>query len=447
MKKIRIISDLDCVIENYSPSIILRCGENYIDSPHEVITLVFNSIEFPNLRITQTFHPIDISASLNFTHYLRKEHQRIKGLLKIRSKNDYHAFGLYDTTSQRVVCPPIYNNIGNVGFSFDGNFIEVQSQDSYKYGILNSKGEEIFPCQFESINYISDDGFTVVKTNRGKTVLNLNDGIIMPVKDDDYYGFSYRDGLLEITKDSGRGYINHFGQFVFDPIFDIDKPLWAMAYFENGYCWERKNGKWGIIDNQGNITCDFIFDNPGSRFDSNKVSQIIINNRLYFIHPDGKLETRIGNGWNQMSESIYGVKEGTKWGFKNYRGDNMYFDPIFDGINGFCEGICLVTYQGKEGYVNKAGKFFDLSQYKNHSRFSCERSKVVKEINGIPKAGYIDSWGNLVCDLVYDEYSSLNFKNGIARVGQVVKRNRTNVCYIHEFYIDINGGKIIDYDF
>lgn len=250
-------------------------------------------------------------------------------------------------------------------------------------------------------------------------------------------------------KNNRIGYINKLGQVVFEPIFDSSCRYNIMHEgFSNGYKWEKKNDKWGIIDNKGNITCDFIFESPGWQFDVNHISPMVIDGNLYFIHPDGKKEKRDGIAGGQVFESVYIIKKTSGWGFQNYNGNNLFFDAVFDNIYGFDEGVCIVQYKGNYGIVNKAGKYIDLRRLRieHINRFNSGRADFTTKIDNRLLKGFIDFNGDQVIEPIFDEFGSHGFFHGLAKVE--IHKPGSGLAWnlrTSSGYIDTNGNIICDY--
>lgn len=440
MPLLSISTDLDCFIENAPNTPNLLCGNNLIFI-QSIGNILFRSIEFPDLYINKTISEQDINISLDFSKLIRAKNLLMKNYVKISTPCPFQLFGILNIKTNQIILPPEYLQIGDIGlFSLDREYIIVRDANSFKYGIFSINGDEIFPIQFDEINSITEDGYTVVKTKRGKTFININERIVFPVRENYYSGFSFNDGLLEVSENNKRGYINHYGQSIFNPIFDnyIND---INSGFSNGYAWERINGKWGIIDSYGNITCDFKFDKPGSRFDINKISCITLDNKLYFVSPNGNLEERDGSFGFYGNESVYIIRKNSGWGFQNLKGENLYFEPIFDSIVPFKEGISLVKYLGRNGMVLKTGRYIDLSELniKEIYNFDSGRSKIITHYG---TCGYINEKGEIAINPEYDDFGSTSFLHGIAKV------ETKPAPFSHRrdgFYIDIYGNELCKY--
>lgn len=445
MIKLSIVTDLDCVLENGPAYQLLRCGTNNLYVPF-VTQMTFRSIEFPDLTVNININEDDRIIHLDFSRMIRNKNQTIIGPVMTKTYDPWDFYGLYNLKTNKEILFPKFRQIGSKGFFiFKDKYIEVQDAESYKYGIFSTEGDEIFPFQFEDINCITEDGFAVVETKNGKTFININEGIVFPVRKDYYRGFAFADGLLKISENDKYGYINQCGQTIFSPIFDKNRND-LLQGFSNGYAWEKMNGRWGIIDSKGNITCDFKFETPGSRFDVNKISILTIDNRLYFVSPNGKMEIRNGLQGYYGGESIYIIKKDTGWGFQNINGTELYFDAVFDDIIGFDEGICIVEYQGRKGLVTKLGQYIDLSglDIQKIYRFNSGRAQIITNKG---TCGFIDETGNIVIDTIYDEYRSTGFSNGVSKVERY--ENRTGLSYTKKkisAYIDIFGHTLCDYE-
>lgn len=130
----------------------------------------------------------------------------------------------------------------------------------------------------------------------------------------------------------------------------------------------------------------------------------------------------------EKKEGINLYKINDRYGFYGFvNGKEVRIEPDYEYAEEFKEGLALVSYNKKYGFINERGELaipmiFDLA----HS-FSEGYAKVkVGE-----KYGYINREGRLVIDLIYDD--AKDFKNGkaLVRIGK------------ESFYIYPDGKRVI----
>ena len=105
---------------------------------------------------------------------------------------------------------------------------------------------------------------------------------------------------------------------------------------------------------------------------------------------------------------VYNNTISKKYGYK--LNGNVVIPAKFDSAFPFSDGLALVEYGGKWGYVDKDGNFAIPAKYSGAGNFSEGLAGV--EING--KWGKIDKRGNVVIPAIYE--STSEFKDGKCRV-------------------------------
>ncbi|TVY07128.1 WG repeat-containing protein [Paenibacillus cremeus] len=285
-----------------------------------------------------------------------------------------------------------------------------------KYGFMNHAGEVVIKPQY---SYVSDfnEGLAMVKTslshwqfidNTGEVVLDLNTPYLQVenFKDDRALVLkSFPDGNIKY------GYIDKSGKEVISAQFQFARS------FSNGFAFVVKNNKMCFIDVNGiRISSEYEnydsyfrdtdtnFFKPGdfidgvakmevmgldavSIFEINKqgeemdIPDILRNYQEFYYDPSGnglawvykdnliglvntKTEKVIFEPKYNFNDSYYGgytfheglaaVKADTGWTYIDVNG-NWMFDPIFDRIGPFSEGVAYVEVKGKDGvygYIN-----------------------------------------------------------------------------------------------
>lgn len=168
--------------------------------------------------------------------------------------------------------------------------------------------------------------------------------------------------------------------------------------FREGVCWVKSNGKWGLIDSNGEM----------------------------IIKPQ----------YDDVREFIEGFgyfKQSGKWGLVDKAG-NIVFEPVFNSILNISEGMALIKIEGKYGFADLINRQIISPVYENAHVFS-EGLAAVK-LKG--KWGFIDNKGCMVIKPeFYLEPPFFTFKEGKI---QVVKPGEGD--YDLEGYID-REGKVI----
>ncbi len=133
--------------------------------------------------------------------------------------------------------------------------------------------------------------------------------------------------------------------------------------FSEGFASVRKDGKWGVIDAEGNQIVDFIYEDM-----------------WYF------------------KEGRCAVKTQDGWGFIDTEG-NLVIDDIYEGAWYFSEGLAVVKQGGKCGYITPDGSPVTEMVYVDAGNLT-EGMAYVSLGDGY---GFIDSEGNLISDYLWFE--------------------------------------------
>ena len=371
------------------------------------------------------------------------------GYLKTRKAYDY---GFIDIMGN-LLLEPSYNFID----SFKNGYAIVSKNDVYghEYGVVDTQLNEVIPCQFREMKYIEESHLFKTEIgykdplgryhaeSNGKEVLVpskysycelFNNGLAIAVLNINWYTARY-------------GLIDDKAEDILPPIFE------SMLLLDNGLYQFELNGKYGLIDNTGQIIVPNKYHDIGEFIDKLACVQVNIipgdsNNVIIlygYVNLQGKevlpLEYEfIGNIFNNR---VVVMKGGEWWLF----GIDDHKLTAFPGVVylGPCvsDGLCKVNVGGKYnkkkdrvygglwGYCSVDGKVVIEAVYESAYNFS-EGLAAVKR-NG--KWGFINTFGEVVVPCKYDEVDS-SYKDGSGRLirGEVV------------FVFDTNGNCTKYYD-
>ncbi len=137
---------------------------------------------------------------------------------------------------------------------FRDGFATVKKEG--KYGIINHKGKQILPCEYDYSNRAPEE-------------------------------YIFHDGMAIIEKEGKYGFIDTKG----DIVIPIQYP--KVFYFSEGLAPVCKNNVWGYIDKENNEVIPFMFG-PCSAFEYGRAS-VIYNNKEYKITPGGQCVKACGD--------------------------------------------------------------------------------------------------------------------------------------------------------
>jgi hypothetical protein len=277
---------------------------------------------------------------------------------------DNFKFGYIDTKGTQIVSSMYYDagDFSNEGLAYVSN--SVDAWGNLLYGYIDKTGGTKISSQFMGAGYFHQ-GLAAVATG---------------------YVTSLGDSTYRV------GYINVSGTIAITPTYSDGN------IFNEGYASVRNttDGKWGFIDNKGNLKVGFIYydhtTNDGLYFIDGlaAVSQAINNIKMWgFIKPDGN--TAIPFTFQEAQpffEGLAAVDMGSNgvgnWGFIDKTG-KVVINPQFKYTNGFSEGLASVkTTTNYYGYIDSKGAFVIPAQYKDADDF----------INGTARVTFTDNtWG------------------------------------------------------
>ena len=166
--------------------------------------------------------------------------------------------------SGNVIIPCEFSDIDFFNGEEEDDLVIVQ-KDGEK-GLYSMSGEVIIPCEFSSINLFKDDDELILaKTNDKVGLYSIDGEVIIPggIYDDIC---PWRDTrLLLVKQDETRGLYRRDGQEILPCRYIIGKRTAVGLSKLNQGGWIDDNNKirgglWGILDENGNIVLDCIFD-------------------------------------------------------------------------------------------------------------------------------------------------------------------------------------------
>lgn len=198
-----------------------------------------------------------------------------------------------------------------------------------------------------------------------------------------------------------------------------------MTNYSDGYAVVVKGGKYGFVDEQGQVVVKITYDNanlPGS----NGIASVCQKNKWGFVRMDGSTVV------NPKYSNVKNFKEGyaavclkNKWGFIDESG-KVVISLTYEDANSFNGGLASVKLSGKYGFIDASGNVVAPFEYDDTQAFSEGYVAVCK--NG--KWGFIDGHGNVAIPFIYD--AAGEFYNGKS----LVKKDAEN------FYINADGYRV-----
>ncbi len=234
-------------------------------------------------------------------------------------------------------------------------------------GVIDDKGKVIVPLNFEKVEY---DWFA--NTMVFKTVLNGK------------YGISDHFGKVMIANDY--------------EMIATAPPIFLKV---------KKDGKYGVLKNNGSPITEFIYDFISNNVESPGIPEwpaIVVKKGKYgIINEKGEeIYEPKASKVEYVGEGFYAVKEKKSYGLLNSKCSNPY-EPQFESIREFGNARAAARKNGKWGYIDKKGEENIKFLYEDAGTFINYMAPVM--LNGL--WGIIDINGKVLVKPEYDKYITL----------------------------------------
>ena len=256
------------------------------------------------------------------------------------------------------------------------------AEDHGKWGYIDRKGRWAIPPQFDSAFRFNPNGYARVTVHRKSGIINQRGEIELPLTYDAIGNVS-ENGLVPVKSDGRWGYVRLNGDFAIPPTFVLvsefgtDSPKGFAQACDDDLC--------GFIDEKGLFVARFSRD----EFD-------------WFGH-----EPKYMNG-----DVLIRSKKTHKFGYADATG-NITIAPVFDDASFFlANDIALVTKDGRSGYINRKGDFFEASPQIPYGSDGLNDLLIRFETHS--KYGYKDISGEVVIPPEFDDIDGFD-EFGIAR--------------------------------
>lgn len=193
---------------------------------------------------------------------------------------------------------------------------------------------------------------------------------------------------LSLEKDGKKGFYNPESGFLYEPKSDFH-----FHFFQkNGNAYYEFNGKWGVININGNVILPPIYDSIGS-------------------------VTNLEDSKGYIRAGING-----KQGFLNTKGEWL-IEPKFDKLRLFkqlsCEApVCSAMSFSKWGIIDRKGNWVINPQFDHISDFQniSDLENFVALVTNNEKTGIISDKGDIILEPIYDYISPFDNENNLWNV-------------------------------
>lgn len=264
----------------------------------------------------------------------------------------------------------------DVGY-FAGGYCKVMDDELWAY--VNIKGSEITKYNFTYAGNFSDDVAPIIN-KIGELYLIDNEGnkkyIIENIDNVVEIG-CYSDELCTIFDGSTWGIYTLDGELKYGGYEDV-------STLANGVIAVQQNGKWTLLDNDGNQLISESFDNI-----KQDEKGIVYRNSRLFVEQGGKYymmdkegnkivdtafqDVKIFNGDGYAAVKIKG-----KWGFIDQAGE-IVIEPKYEDARSFANGYAAVKDGDLWGFINEKDELFIDYKFTDVRDFTSSGSVFVKQ--------------------------------------------------------------------
>jgi hypothetical protein len=285
-------------------------------------------------------------------------------------------WGYMDEKSQEAI-PSIFNYLkepseGTIPVALEG-----------KWGFYDYKGRKLIDLKYENVHSFSE-GLAAAKTNGKWGFIDRSGSTIIPSQFDSVGSFS--NGRAAVHRNNKWGFINQKGNFAIPPRYNVaekfSEGLALICTLKDYYV--MKDGrvvkrKFGLIDREGNIVLDTIYDVIGNFV--NGYARVRIDHKTGMIDNKGKLILK--PEWEEVgyvNEGLVPVAildQSTNkalYGYLNLKGDTI-IGFRYSWAEHFIDNKAIVRVDPQNGQTESGGYMIIDKSGKNCSSFYSQISQ------------------------------------------------------------------------
>ncbi len=309
------------------------------------IFILFSTFSFGQLKKLYKFGPqngkygfIDKTGKIRIEPKFLNVQDFSEGLAFVSQKTSKRGFNW--------IC---IDTLGNEIFNIGDDFVEKKFNEGFSVvsnldedWFINTKGEKLFNKTWKTIAGNFQNGIAMVSDfKHGSKYYYINAKGQKLTKFQKGSKTIYIEGYT-INFDKTYTIIDSLGNTIFEG-FD------SFGGFNDELIKIEKNGKWGYIDNKGNIIIDFLYEED-RRMEFDKYLKINIDSLDAL--PKASLRN-LGN----FNDGLVSFQKDSLWGFLN-KSNEIVIQPKFKEVKDFSEGVAGVSLDGiKWGFIDKKSNF------------------------------------------------------------------------------------------
>ena len=206
-------------------------------------------------------------------------------------------------------------------------------------------------------------------------------------KENVYVG-SFHDGVAKVKKNGKYGLISEDGKGLTKYKYD-----WADSH-QKGGTRVGVNEKYGLVNNQGKEIIPLKYDWIGKP--SEGLTKVRLNDKTGFVDLNNKLVIDFKFDYaDAFKNGLARVKIGENWGFINRKGE-LVVQAKYQKLRNFYDGRALVVKDKKVGYINKLGEEVIKPQFRYGYSFINGRAQVYDQKGN---KLFIDKFGEILTSI------------------------------------------------
>lgn len=242
------------------------------------------------------------------------------------------------------------------------------------WGLADSAGTQLIPCEYESISTFDADRAVVRKNGEIYAVDRQNNRLALLKEKVSAFG-NYADGRVTLL--TAEGWKRATGDFTLG-----SAAFEQIGTYSGGYAAAKLNGKWGVINKETNwlIPAEYdevVLDGLGRCYAQGAV--FAKKGESVILLVDGQ---QVGEAFEDAKpfrdEGYAAVKKNGKWGFINTAGE-LEIDFQFEDALSFGQHLAAVQVNGLWGYINLYGKTVIEPAYLQAKSFGNGNAPVLTE--------------------------------------------------------------------
>jgi len=290
--------------------------------------------------------------------------------------------GLSDNTG-RIIINPVYKEIKAIGEDYKEGYITINNEN--KYGVIDFTGKVILDNKYEDVTVCGDKKY-VVKDSGVYKIISLDGETLIDTGFDEVKSIN-GDNII-IKKGSNYGVITSSKEVKISTQYE------ELKYIYSNYYIAKKDGKYGIVDINNEEKLPFEYSSIAYNKDSDYIEaekEEQTDTLIYNSNFEYKLSGIVSDV--NSEKGYFRIRIGEDYKYFNFKFEEKKASELLISNNLF-----LSKKDGKYGYVDKYGNvvvdyIYDDAREQNIYGF------IAVKKDG--KWGSIDSKGNIVQDPKY----------------------------------------------